>query len=477
MKKIALVSGGVIQNIAVWDEVSSWNPPAVSLVDVTHSQSVIGASPVEAPSQPSVTDGLIWLDASDVSTMTLTGSRLDEWRDALGSGHKFVPSPGGNSFNPLYDETLFGNRGGVSFNNSFLESSEIFPLDWSGFTVLMVMKNKQRSGIYFVQAALQSLILGTFNGERVGSGNQGGTAKGIPRDETCLIGSMCSGQPSTWKYIIDNEIHTPIQGSAITSFTGPFPKVQIGGAYAFAGYGIYEAAGFLFYNRVLTEAQVVEVAAWIKDYYGVAEPTLPEWNIILDGNSLSWGLSGLNTSALYDGVLEANGSPSSKDIEIRGWTAQHTQALVSRGPSWIDSRINPNIPNNRRISILWEGTNDFSINNVTDIECYASIKAYGQARKLAGFKTIIATILPMKTPVNANFETYRLSVNQMIRDAKANGESWIDAVADIGGDALIGLQATTNNTTYYNDGTHLTDLGHSLAKVYVTEAVNLISGE
>lgn len=35
MKKIAIIKDGIVQNIAIWDESSDWEPSADILVDVT----------------------------------------------------------------------------------------------------------------------------------------------------------------------------------------------------------------------------------------------------------------------------------------------------------------------------------------------------------------------------------------------------------------------------------------------------------
>lgn len=45
VKRIAIIKNGVVENIAVWDGVSPWNPPADSKVDITAKPDiVIGAA-------------------------------------------------------------------------------------------------------------------------------------------------------------------------------------------------------------------------------------------------------------------------------------------------------------------------------------------------------------------------------------------------------------------------------------------------
>ena len=478
-KKFAIVNSNNISNVAVWDGTTPWTPVCDSKIDVTFSGHKVGQVPPVSPiaSINPTSAGVVWLDASDATTMTLTGTRLDEWRDKNASGVKFVTTAAGVGSNPTYDSALYGNRGGVSFNNKLLESfATTFPMNWTGYTAFMVINKTSRDGQFFASSVGQIPFLGSFNGERVGLGSQGGIPFAIPRNEACVIGTVNTASTTAWKFIIDEQLHQSMSGSSISVFSGDLPKVQIGGSTGSPSNGIFTTASYVFVNRVLTDDEVRGMSQWLKSYYGIAPLSKPSWNVVIDGNSLSWGLSGVTQTALYDGVLEANGAPSAKDIEIRGWTGQHTQALATRGFNWIDTRFNPLIDPKKRICIFWEGTNDFSVNNVTDVQCYANIKAYCKARKQFGWKVVVATILPMKTPVNANFEVYRLSVNAMIRTAKTNNEDWLDAVADIANDSILGLQATASNTTYYTDGTHLTTLGHSIAKTYVTAAINAITG-
>jgi len=43
MKNIAMIQNGIVQNIAVWDGISIWNPgPQFTLVDVTNKLDING---------------------------------------------------------------------------------------------------------------------------------------------------------------------------------------------------------------------------------------------------------------------------------------------------------------------------------------------------------------------------------------------------------------------------------------------------
>lgn len=69
IKHMAMIKNGVIENVALWDGVSSWSPPGFSLVDITAQPSVgIGwthnggssfTAPVAIPEPESAVDKLV----------------------------------------------------------------------------------------------------------------------------------------------------------------------------------------------------------------------------------------------------------------------------------------------------------------------------------------------------------------------------------------------------------------------------------
>lgn len=78
---------------------------------------------------------------------------------------------------------------------------------------------------------------------------------------------------------------------------------------------------------------------------------------------------------------------------------------------------------------------------------------------------------------SANYEAVRTAVNVSIRAALAANETWLDAVADVGGDLTIGENGDSANATYYNsDAIHLKDAGHTIAATYFRDAINTVTG-
>lgn len=189
-------------------------------------------------------------------------------------------------------------------------------------------------------------------------------------------------------------------------------------------------------------------------------------NIVIEGNSIARAL-GVDP-VLNTGLSQYNSINMAKD----GWTTTDLQTV---GVAQIDSLYEPSL-GVKNILVVLEIGNDLGLNaSRTDAQAYNNLKTYCQARKTKGWQIVVVTCLPRKTGVaanlNANFETYRLSVNQMIRDAKIANETWLNAVADIGANATIGASANTLNTSLYYDGIHPTLSSNQIINALVSDSL------
>lgn len=191
-------------------------------------------------------------------------------------------------------------------------------------------------------------------------------------------------------------------------------------------------------------------------------------NIVIDGNSMAVGDSGGEVKATETSVTDAG--LTSYDYINMAFNGATVTDLTSVAGARVDPLYETDL-GTKNILVFWEGINEITAGK-TDVQCYNNIKAYCTARKLKGWKIIVGTLTPRNGGAGGgNQETYRLSVNTMIRNAKIAEETWLDEVADVGGDATIG---TSVNATYYADGIHLTPAGHTIAKTYFTAAINLL---
>lgn len=409
----------------------------------------------------------IFLDAQKPQSLFLTGTRVDQWMDAGGSGLCVQTGSLGTGYNPTFDATLFGGKGGVTFSgaNQYLESPAVFPLSWArGFTVLCA--GTYRAG-FFGASDSSAVLIGAALGTRLGLGTAGQSEHGLPL-VPCVFGLRWDR--SEVSFILNGKTYPVHEGSPITG-SGAFGKLQVGGLEP-GGSLNADIAGFQIFDAVLGDGDIFLQCAVMQKKYGFILPPCPKYNLVVDGNSLAVGYWSNGVTTMWDGVKAAASDITPLDMVNLANSGFTTPVLTARAQSLIDPLLNLEVPNQRRVLLVWEITNDLSSLTQTDAGALANIQAYCTARKAAGWKVILATCLPRNpTGINTSFETYRLSVNASIR-ANAVSGGWADAIADIGNDSTIGAMGAYTNTTYYNgDGIHLTAAGHAIAATYITSAL------
>lgn len=100
----------------------------------------------------------------------------------------------------------------------------------------------------------------------------------------------------------------------------------------------------------------------------------------------------------------------------------------------------------------------------------ASVGAYCQARKTAGWDYILLGTLPSRGDgITANFDTYKNNYNNIIKGAGWAAANGVDAIVDCTSIAEISSDGAYDNATYASywnaDNVHLTDAGNELWKV------------
>lgn len=417
-----------------------------------------------------MTQPLIFLNSQKPTSLYLTGSRVDEWVDANGTG-KSVATPVslGTTFNPVFNSALFSGRGGITFAGpSFLESAVAYSeLNWShGFTILIA--GTPKSG-FFAASDSATIILGAGLGQRLGIGSYGNSYQGLPLTP-CVFGIVWNG--AAMSFILNGEIFPLTQGS-LAYGSGAFGKLQIGGIIGAGGSMAMDIAGLKVYDTNLSSDDIMDVCSDLQGIYFISDQAEPKFNLVADGNSLAVGALGAPTTAIWDGVKAVTGTTPLDLINVSTGGLE-TPGMIARAAATVDIHLDKSVPSKRRVLIVWEITNDLCNLSQTDTGAYNNIKAYCQARKTAGWKVIVATCLPRtQAGINTNFETYRLSINTSIR-ANAISEGWVDAIADVANNATIGATGAPDSTTYYADKIHLNEAGHVIAKTYITAALNSI---
>lgn len=181
--------------------------------------------------------------------------------------------------------------------------------------------------------------------------------------------------------------------------------------------------------------------------------------IVFDGDSLS-------TYDMYPTQLMAQLGEgwSCRDVAVPG---QDTDMMNADAATQVDPLWDGSQPLN--IVCVWCGTNN---GGYLGFATYVAIRSYCLARRAAGFKTVVFTILPRSDTFAPGDEVRwtagRLDFNVLLR---ANWTSFADNLADVAADPRIGDDGDSEDSVYYVDKVHLTTAGNAIVAGIVQAAV------
>lgn len=222
----------------------------------------------------------------------------------------------------------------------------------------------------------------------------------------------------------------------------------------------YKNAGMALWDRALSDSEMRQASAALFSRGARNGITRAATKIYCaEGDSITIG-TGTTTYAFRIG---ANVSPS-----VLGWNRAVGGAViadfVSRAAVW-DQIIPPN-KDGRTFIISVLAANDLLSSGTAQF--LIDLAAWCDARRAAGWKVILCTILPRTT---ASFNTARNTANTTIRTWAG---THADAICDFAAEATMGPDAAASDTTYYSDGIHPTDAGQILLEPVMRAAVDAL---
>jgi hypothetical protein len=222
-----------------------------------------------AQAQPNTIANLeLWLDASDLSTFTLSGSDITQWRDK--SGNNYHATPSGAGFEPNRVAGVLGGQAVVRFNATnantgdglVINSPAVFNRNYTIFVV------DQYSG------AIHGRTLQGRGGSNWLMGKWGNSDAHyanafvyLPNNGgTTTIGEAI-GLPTSSFYTHNGFNTTPTQGFGVNGNPG---QLGIANGGTFAESSNADVAEVIAYDRVLNYTERNQVGAYLQTKYGLA---------------------------------------------------------------------------------------------------------------------------------------------------------------------------------------------------------------
>lgn len=220
-----------------------------------------------------------------------------------------------------------------------------------------------------------------------------------------------------------------------------------------------------FWKRVPTESDLMALWAGGAGAEGTISYNPNERQIIFDGNSLTWGVLRDPASAFPAQTMALLGKQYTWTWRNFGLASQQTTTMVGVAATRVDPLYRKHVSHN--ILVAWEITNDLNA-GVAAATALTNFTTYCAARRAAGWKVIVLTVLP-RTSASGTFEADRQTINTSIR---ANWATYADALADVAADSRIGDSGDQNDTTYYlADAVHTAAAGDAVVAGIVAAVV------
>ncbi|MGI8654211.1 MAG: GDSL-type esterase/lipase family protein [Pyrinomonadaceae bacterium] len=233
------------------------------------------------------------------------------------------------------------------------------------------------------------------------------------------------------------------------------------GKFSTTGYFSGDLAYASIYASAHADAQIISNVAAIRGTLAGRSITAAQLQtmIVFEGDSLTtWGTATpLPYTDQYSYKVATAITPhvQARNVAVGGSGMTQVNARAAA----VDATLRPG---RKQILSLLIGANDVGSGNRLEggsaynaAEYFRLIKLYCQARRAAGWKVVLHTLLPNG---NAGFNAERNTLNALIRA----DNSFYDALADGAANTTIGTDAAASDPTLYPDTVHLSPAAHSI---------------
>lgn len=188
--------------------------------------------------------------------------------------------------------------------------------------------------------------------------------------------------------------------------------------------------------------------------------------LVFEGDSLSVGWP-LDPALSFPALTRQALADLAPTVVVSAVNASRLADVQARARA-VDRRLARGQPN---VLHLWIGSNDVR-DGVDPAAWVAALKAYCQARRRAGWRVILMTILPRGNDATPDFLTRSAAINDRLRA----DPSFYDRLLDVRADPVLGPDAAVRDSTLYVDQIHPAVRGHALLAPYVIRALRDLLG-
>lgn len=234
------------------------------------------------------------------------------------------------------------------------------------------------------------------------------------------------------------------------------------------GFGAQGTHGYAaWFDAAHTPAVIVQNTSYIRAQIAARGETFTAKDniVVFEGDSIFEGIAYAGLSPVPERSMP-NLPASTFVANVAKSGSTLPSSSINTGLSARASIIDTDLecPADNHVLCLAVGTNDLAS---TDAATFlTNLKAYCAARRTAGWKVVVGTVLPCTT---SGFNAKRATVNTEIRVAGNLGVYW-DAVADQSANTTVGDDGDELNATYYPDGVHPSNAACALLEPYWTAA-------
>jgi lysophospholipase L1-like esterase len=236
-------------------------------------------------------------------------------------------------------------------------------------------------------------------------------------------------------------------------------RIAYGAGYYFPG-TIYRVT---LYSSEITAAQAQNwhaATTLLLQKRGVVIPAIRTAtnNMLLAlGDSITYGF-GVTTP--YTSLMTLNNPYNIHNFGIDGYPMMSFTDAGQQADNWLSPKGQSNV------IVLWACTNDLVIYSRTVTQCLTDMAGYAQARRRAGWKVVVVSMLD-RSGMDSAVATFNTGL-------RAAWPTFADGLADVAANPLLGAAGASTNTTYFSDGTHPTNAGQALYLPIINAAVNRV---